>query len=252
MTGDNSGIVELYDRWAAEEADRRDQQERLKELFSEAKDDGFNTKALRAAFRQRFDDEYLTDDQREKRATNDADTDVYLSALARVRTRGADSDGSEYGNMIITHSPAPDPSGSDDAPGDDPHTTLPGATESTAARMDVPEVTRSGKLGNVIGGDSDPAAPELTDVCAPGSKDPKPESGYQAPPVDTQPITEIQRVMERVQGKSFDPSTHFLNSQGLKRLHGCQRPEACGSEQPRVRRCHGCQLAYAEEHGETA
>lgn len=41
-----------------------------------------------------------------------------------------------------------------------------------------------------------------------------------------------------------DPATHFLNSKGLTRLHGCQGPEACASSQPRVKLCFACSVAH--------
>jgi uncharacterized protein (UPF0335 family) len=52
--------------------------------------------------------------------------------------------------------------------------------------------------------------------------------------------------------KRFNPQTHFENSKGLLRLHGCQRPELCGSDTPRTKRCFECQLKWADDHGEAA
>ncbi len=300
--GDNSGIVALYDRWSAEEADRRDQQERLKELFAEAKDDGFNTKALRAAFRQRFDDEYLSDDQREKRAGNDADTEVYLSALARVRTRGADSDGSELGNMAVVdaslrkslahvfgpdvdpetgeitepHSPAPDPSGvAADTPEGSDDSRASGATIQQEDANGEPagegrEVRGpAGDEGNSGGGDREDqrglhvAAEERAEPA--GDSDPATggdeasAEGHNADPqlagaaegLVLPVVTDIQRTMDAVLAKAkHNPETHFLNSQGLKRLYGCKQPEACaGSHRER---CFTCAKEYAEEMGFSA
>ena len=44
--------------------------------------------------------------------------------------------------------------------------------------------------------------------------------------------------------RTHNPATHFLNSEGLQRLHGCLRPEACGSGQPRVKLCFGCSVQH--------
>lgn len=41
-----------------------------------------------------------------------------------------------------------------------------------------------------------------------------------------------------------NPDTHFLNSKGLARLHGCQEPEACASSQPRVKLCFACSTRH--------
>jgi uncharacterized protein (UPF0335 family) len=111
-----------------------------------------------------------------------------------------------------------------DAAGDDPHTTAPGADELVAVTPDHD--------------DDRPATGEEPDLAP----------ALQAAPIpDTR--TSIQKTVDEVKAK-HNPETHFLNSQGLKRLHGCQKPEACGGNWRQ--RCFGCQLAYAEAHGETA
>lgn len=40
--------------------------------------------------------------------------------------------------------------------------------------------------------------------------------------------------------RTHNPETHFLNSTGLLRLHGCLKPELCGSSEPRKRLCFDC------------
>ena len=40
--------------------------------------------------------------------------------------------------------------------------------------------------------------------------------------------------------RTHNPETHFLNSTGLQRLHGCLKPEVCGSSEPRKRLCFDC------------
>lgn len=47
-----------------------------------------------------------------------------------------------------------------------------------------------------------------------------------------------------LQLRTHNPETHFLNSAGLERLHGCQKPEVCGSSQPRQRLCFNCSLQH--------
>lgn len=44
--------------------------------------------------------------------------------------------------------------------------------------------------------------------------------------------------------RSHNPATHFLNADGLARLHGCLKPELCGSGQPRVKLCFNCSVKH--------
>jgi len=50
-----------------------------------------------------------------------------------------------------------------------------------------------------------------------------------------------------LQLRKHNPETHFLNSAGLERLHGCQRPDACAGSWRGL--CHGC---APKETGEVA
>jgi len=95
-------------------------------------------------------------------------------------------------------------------------------TKSTAARKDVrlsPTVEgTAGAKGGIVDAPDTPSEP----------------AGTQAPPVDTN-VTAF---------RTHDPATHFLNSKGLARLHGCQGPEACASSQPRSKLCFACSVAH--------
>lgn len=44
--------------------------------------------------------------------------------------------------------------------------------------------------------------------------------------------------------RTHNPETHFLNSEGLPRLKGCQKGEMCGSAEPRKRLCFPCSVAH--------
>lgn len=44
--------------------------------------------------------------------------------------------------------------------------------------------------------------------------------------------------------RTHNPETHFLNSEGLPRLHGCLKAELCGSAEPRKRLCVKCSVAH--------
>lgn len=44
--------------------------------------------------------------------------------------------------------------------------------------------------------------------------------------------------------RTHNPATHFLSSEGLARLHGCLKPELCGSSQPRLKLCFNCSVQH--------
>lgn len=44
--------------------------------------------------------------------------------------------------------------------------------------------------------------------------------------------------------RTHNPETHFLNSEGLLRLHGCLKAENCGSSEPRKRLCFSCSVKH--------
>lgn len=50
--------------------------------------------------------------------------------------------------------------------------------------------------------------------------------------------------------RTHNAATHFLNAKGLERLHGCLKPEACGSSQPRSQLCFSCSVQ--KQDGEAA
>lgn len=86
-------LARLYEIWEPQEDARRQISEDLKELFAEAKGNGYNPKALRKAFAERYRLDHQTDEQALKANQTDEDTELYLSALARVRESDADDAG---------------------------------------------------------------------------------------------------------------------------------------------------------------
>ena len=77
----------IYDEWEREEKSRRDQSDRLKDLFKRAKDEGYNAKSLRQAFAEWYALEHFTGEKLKKRERDASDVDLYLANLAGVRTR---------------------------------------------------------------------------------------------------------------------------------------------------------------------
>lgn len=61
------------------------------------------------------------------------------------------------------------------------------------------------------------------------------DRGGGSPPPSSAPVASRQ---------AYNPDTHFANSKGLLRLHGCLKPELCGSPQPRLRHCFDCSLKH--------
>lgn len=82
MTTDLHGI---YSEWEREEHARREQSDRLKELFKAAKSDGFNPKGLRVAFAEKYAMDHETGEKLQKRSQDASDADLYLATLADPR-----------------------------------------------------------------------------------------------------------------------------------------------------------------------
>lgn len=87
----------FFERWQRLEQAKAEISEDLKELFAEAKSDGWNTKAMRAVFRDKNREESETASDRANRDEFEAVCDLYRSALdgshardARMRAREAD------------------------------------------------------------------------------------------------------------------------------------------------------------------
>lgn len=227
---DTGQIHSLFARWSRMETKRREQQDDLKDLFSEAKAFGFNTKSLRAAFAEKYREENEDAETRQKRATDDADLDLYLAALARVReaeAEGADPATGEFPDeheqpetAAPVHSPAAIPAdaneGGDDADGAS-ESGAPilssqghGQREGEAASADLPTNSES----------AEPAgAPAGKSVEAPAS----------AAPSNVTPLR---------------------SASGLERMPGCQHPSACAGMWNK--RCFSCEKAWAADHGDEA
>lgn len=90
MAGE-SEIHGLFSEWEREETARREQSERLKELFKTAKGNGWNPKALRVAFAEHYALAHFPAAKLQKREADLGDADLYLAALstplAGVHTR---------------------------------------------------------------------------------------------------------------------------------------------------------------------
>jgi len=81
----NDILRSFFERWQRLEEEKKTLSDDLKELFSEAKGMGFDTKAMRAVFREQVGDKAAAEEF-------DAICDLYRSSLAgagRARTRDA-------------------------------------------------------------------------------------------------------------------------------------------------------------------
>lgn len=227
-------LLDLWLRWSEEEGARIEQQETLRELFAEAKSEGLNPKALRAAFRRQFAALNETADARDKREQADEATEEYLAALARVRTRemiAASDDGSKYGNMSIY-----DPDFEITKPATRvPDTGAAADASEDAAALSLSEatITEAPKPSPAASGNDQPPTEAKTSEREPsepeGSGGVQDRVGESTPP----PIPEPDKPV-----RSFNPQTHFRSAGGLPRLHGCQEPDACAGSWREL--CHGC------------
>ena len=77
MTEGHNHVRSIFERWRRLEDAKREIADDLKDLFSEAKSHGFDTKALRAAFRQVVKDEERSAADNE----HDALVDTYMAAI---------------------------------------------------------------------------------------------------------------------------------------------------------------------------
>ena len=115
----------IYARWERLEEEKRATAEDLKELFAEAKSNGYDTKALRAAFRLRA----LSEEKSAEQNEHEALVDLYLAGLggtidaprAHPRNAREESLGLRGDAPAVTADGTPKPaSGAKEAAGDHP------------------------------------------------------------------------------------------------------------------------------------
>jgi len=203
----------------------------IREVYAEAKGNGFDKTILGKLVL------YV-----EKRATDsaamqeqDALFDLYLSAFdgasSHTHAHAREDYDAETGEITEPDEPQPPPEA---AVNPAAHIETP-AEESTLAQ-EPSEPEGSGGMQDEMAihppTHSNPAeVPPLPSAV--GGDDRRAESSPAAPVVPSN-VTPL---------RTHDPATHFLNSKGLTRLHGCQGPEACASSQPRVKLCFACSVA---------
>ena len=94
MNISNTDIKSIFQRWQRLEESKADVQQDLKELFIEAKGNGFDAKELRRAFRSY---QNLLDNP-DQEAESNAVFDLYLDTL-----RGFDQTGTDYATRADAH-----------------------------------------------------------------------------------------------------------------------------------------------------
>lgn len=243
MTLDNSRIAELYETWETEELARCLQQERLKDLFAEAKDQGLNPKALRNAFRHKFSVKTETEDQRQKRERTDDETSIYIEALARVRMRVREDEPEhdpETGEITEPAEPTPrvqaetsegaadalSPSGVPNFPA-----TNDGGRDENAPDDSEAVIDRRRRQHDEQ--NSEEPAHDLGAIARPADQvttEPDQSNAVVTPPIPT----EAERIAQRV----------------LPRQPGCQHPDECAGTWRA--RCGTCERAWVREHSEAA
>lgn len=167
MTTGHELVRSIFARWQAIEAEKQVLGEDSKELFQEAKSQGLDTKALRAAFRQKVkDDQPVTAEMQE----HDALVDLYLGALGTndAHARDAREEGLERTAHAARAHTAPPASAAKEMAGTNSHAKASVGNGGGAARV-VPtdKSSMSGDASRASGGAgaaaSIPAAePDLT------------------------------------------------------------------------------------------
>lgn len=229
-----------------------------KEIYSEAKGNGFDTKVLKRVIQIRRQDHA-------ERMEQEAILDLYLAALG-MQPAPAEDDGSraragareiieefdaETGEITEPAATSSRSQVAEDAPEDGVDAPSSGATDSQQPNE---------------GGSDENAVPDREAVNAGGRRHQQTEAQRQEPRLNethtapaesvadeiSAPIpdtrTSIQKTMDEISARlTHNPETHFLNSKGLPRLHGCKRPEACAGTHRQ--RCFTCAKEWADEQG---
>ena len=128
-------VVSYFDRWCRLEDEKRVISDDLKAMFAEAKGNGFDTKALRAVFREQVGD-------KAEREEFDNICDLYRACLNAPRAHHAHTRGDEDTKTVVSHS-----SPSNGQPGGmvPPPAVPPGTHSNPDARTDstTPSQSRS-------------------------------------------------------------------------------------------------------------
>lgn len=227
-------IRAFFERWERLEGEKQAISDDLKELFAEAKGNGFDTKVLRKLFRDQLADA-------NERSEFEALYDLYAAALNSALARDA-RDARE-------DQPDHDPeTGEVIEPASGAGTVADGAGKpetSDASSADIPMSNASAQPNG-----ADPRTPvdaatvgETADHSEPAEVPPPPPSAAPGDGSAAHPSA-APVVANVVQMRSHNPETHFLNSTGLSRLHGCLKPDMCGSSQPRAKLCFSCSVKH--------
>lgn len=119
-------VVSYFERWCRLEEEKRVISDDLKALFAEAKGNGFDTKAMRAVFREQVGD-------KAEREEFDAICDLYRACLNAPRAQHAHTRGDENTKTVVSTPPQ-----SNGQPGGmvPPPAVPPGAHSNPDARTD--------------------------------------------------------------------------------------------------------------------
>lgn len=161
----------------------------------------------------------------EEEAGDEADPSPASRAHAPARTRTREGEPEHDADGVITEPAAPDPSG---VAADPPE----GSDDSRASGEPDPVANvGEGANGAIAAASDDPASRETDDadrqqLAASGFTGDAAVASQAGQPDDAEePVTEAPAAP--IPTRPFNRQTHFKNSQGLPRLHGCQEPDTC-------------------------
>lgn len=224
------------------------------EVYKEAKGNGFDVKVLR---------KLIADRRKDRAELTEFETIYELYAavlgmrsegLVRARVEIIEEFDAETGEII------------DVQPSAQPAVALAGEVDPSAssappspavdAEVIQPHDGLTASLDRAEGDADGQPIPEATPLEQPSGEKPRETAGAAADgdTARNQPMREGSEPIEahNLEGAgstpapatSHNPASHFLNSKGLLRLHGCQKPEGCGSSHPRVKLCFSCSVSH--------
>ena len=173
------------------------------EVYKEAKGNGFDTKVLRKVIAKRR----LGEDDRNEQ---DALFDLYWNAVHGV----------VHAHVEIIEQFVADALGITEV-----------MRHGINGVQPEPEAPRQEQTADSEGGE-----PPATLATNSGQPSPEGRDGGATSSLNSTPVPAANIVALR----SHNPETHFLSEKGLVRLHGCMKPEICGSSQPRLKLCFDC------------
>ena len=251
----------IYAEWEREERARREQSDRLKDLFKNAKIEGFNPKGLRVAFAEKFALDHLPAEKVAKRSEDANDADLYLAALSGPRTpayaRGSES--TTQNTSFSGHDSAKS-SAAVTTPETEPQSAPSAASDLTTSPSLNGQVAPIQSFADVAAHDAEANQDQSNAVApVPATQDGSANAGggnEVASPTNDHEMekgrepADARHGADRVAlGSDVEAVAPLTFAEKIKKLRPmCQRPERCASSGGKDH-CYTCKKAAAETGG---